>query len=74
MVVETDWVNVDLREASPNYFQFWSERDDLKGFHTNFETFFYLYLSQSDTCQLEIAKEKKRMHALKQQQWCWFGI
>ena len=30
-------------------------KGDLKGFQTNFENYFYNYLSLSDTCQLESA-------------------
>ena len=33
-------------------------RGNLNGFQANFETFFYKYLSRSDTCQLE---RKKRL-------------
>ena len=37
----------------------YSDKSDLKGFQTNFETFFYKYQSQSDTCQSESALEEK---------------
>ena len=55
MVVETDWVNVNKKEAPPKYFYLGNEKGNLRGLQTNFETFFDKYLSQFDTCQLESA-------------------
>ena len=37
-----------------------NDKSDLKGFQRNFETLLYKYLSQSDTCQLKSALEKKK--------------
>ena len=55
MVVETDWVNVNKKEASPRYLYLGNEKGNLRGLQTNFEKFFDKYLSQFDTCQLESA-------------------
>ena len=44
-----------MQIASPKHFHLRNDKGDLKGFQTNFETLFYKYLSQSDTCQLESA-------------------
>ena len=51
MVVETDLGNANEREASPKHFYLHKEKGDLEGFQRDFKTFFYKYLSHSDTCQ-----------------------
>ena len=52
------------------------DKSDLKDFQTNFETLLYKYLSQSDTCQLESAQEKKKAHVnfYKTTKLVWQGL
>ena len=51
MVVETDLRHANEREASTKHFYLYKEKGDLEGFQRDFKTFFYKYLSHSDTCQ-----------------------
>ena len=53
MLVETELGNANEREAKPKLYLY-NEKGDLEGFQRDFKTFFfYMYLSHSDTCQLE---------------------
>ena len=58
MVVETDLGNANEREASPKHFYLYKEKGDLEGFQRDFKTFFYKYLSHSDTFSKRARKKK----------------